>query len=148
MGNMTTAFIFVMALNLIMWLTQASMLNLAIEYNAPSVAFMHCNETVLGLYSSDCENYVPPDDRKVDQIFPSNAESTSPSTGNIFTDVFNSIKGWFLDVLGLKYIIAIVSAPMVFLKIAGVDPTVANMIGTVWYGLTTLMVIVFMWWRD
>ena len=72
---------------------------------------------------------------------PTSSTSVDATTGNVFTDLYNTVKGFFSDTLGLKYVVAIVGAPASFLKGMNLDPDFANVLGGVWWLITTLLII-------
>ena len=148
MGNLTTALMVVLTLNILMFVVQASMNNIADAGNQPKI--YNCEGTMLGTYSANCSagDTAILDNTDVPALFPGNSEATSPTTGNIFTDVFTSIKNWFLDTLGLKYIYNILTAPYNIIKIIGLPNEIEFALSTFWYGLTAFLVIAFLWWRD
>lgn len=72
---------------------------------------------------------------------PTSSTSVDATTGSVFTDIWNTIKGFFGDTLGLKYVALVVSAPASFLKGMGLDSDFSNLIGAVWWIFTTLLII-------
>ena len=147
MGNLTTALMVVLTLNVLMFMTQASMINIA-ETSTPNI--FNCQGSMMGVYSENCSNADTAilDNSDVPALFPGTADATSPTTGNIFTDVFTSIKNWMLDTLGLKYVYNILSAPYNILKITGLPNEITFALSVFWYGLTAFLIIAFLWWRD
>ena len=151
MGNLTTALMVVLTLNVLMFIVQASMDSIAISAGIESSNVYNCEGTMLGMYSPNCSagNTAILDDSDVPGLFPGSAvTSTSPTTGNIFTDVFTSIKTWFLDTLGIKYVYNILAAPYNIIKIIGMPNEITFALSTFWYVLTAFVVIAFLWWRD
>lgn len=96
--------------------------------------------------SNDVGNYTVTTDAIGD--LPAGASSVSPETGNIFTDIFSSIKGWIASTTGLKYVIGIVNAVPNFLKVLGLPSEFTFIIGSIWHTLTVLLLALLMWGKD
>jgi hypothetical protein len=75
------------------------------------------------------------------------SEAIEAGDGSIFTDMFNSIKSFFTDTLGLKYITQMLSAPYAFLVAIGLPNAFAFGLGAVWYLFSLFVVIAFFWGR-
>lgn len=146
MSNLTSALIVVLSINCILFLGQMAVLDISAD--APN--FYNCQGTIFGqLESSACASsiYVLNDTNPSSRL-PSGETSVSPETGNIFTDAFTSIKSFFINDLGLGYLVAILSAPSNFLKALGLPSAFTFAIGALWYGLTLFLLIAFFWGRD
>jgi len=89
----------------------------------------NCSQT--GHYSIDTSN----------PGLPTSQTSVDVTTGSVFTDLWNTIKGFFSDTLGLKYVGAVLSAPASFLKGMGLDPDFSSIIAGVWWALNLLLII-------
>ena len=139
MGNMTTALTFVLLLNVFMFLTQASILNL----NPDGTTYFHCNGTFIDEFSEE-GNCLTLDAEDVSGQLPDAKASVSPTTGNIFTDIFSGIKAWFADTVGLKYLREIVKAPYNFMIAAKIPTEFALGLGVLWYGITLFLLIAFL----
>lgn len=147
MSNLTTALIIVLSINAMLFLGQAAALNIAAD--APT--FYNCQGTIFGqIEQQGCQNtslYLL-NDTNPSSVLPSGESSVSPETGNIFTDAFTSIKSFFIDTLGLGYLVAIVSAPSNLLKGLGLPSEFSFAVGALWYLTTLFLVIAFFWGRD
>ena len=143
MGNVTTALIFVLALNLLMAVSVVAMTQL---WNADNV---DAPPTLCGdqgkLFRDNSQNILN-NSNIVDNI-PGASEATSPTTGNIFTDVFSSIRNWILGVPGLNYVYVILSSPACALGLLFPVEISPLLIGF-WYMITLFLIIAFLWWRD
>lgn len=145
MGNLTTALSFVMILNVLMWFGQLSM----IELNPDSTVYYHCEGTLLENFDkNNCVGTPELDESDLGSVLPSAEENISPETGNIFTDMFSSIKDWFSDITGLKYLYSILKAPYNILKAMHLPAEIAFGLGSIWYAVTLFLVIAFFWGRD
>jgi len=79
---------------------------------------------------------------------PSGEASVSAETGNIFTDLFTSIKSFFVETTGLGYLLAIVNAVPNFLKAINLPGTFVFLVGAFWHSMTLFMLISFFWGRE
>ncbi len=145
MGNLTTALTFVMVLNILMWLSQVAMLDL----NPEGTVFYHKEGTLLGEFDKNKGQGTPElDDSGLASDLPSAEENISPTTGNIFTDAFSSIKEWFSRTTGINYLYGIIKAPYNVLKAMMLPAEIVYAFGTLWYALTLFLVIAFFWGRE
>ena len=135
-GSLTQALTIVIAINMLLWFGQIAITSM----NPSSTNFFNNTGTLLDKY--DHGGYTI-DPNAVDQL-PSSESSVSVTTGNIFTDLFSTVKNWFLNSTGLSYILNVLSAPMSFLSaIVGLPKEFAFGIGAMWYGITLFLVIAF-----
>jgi len=142
MGNMTIAFTFIMLLNILMWFGQVS----AMEINPPGTSFYNENDSLMCEFG-DCSSYIMDEDSVADKL-PTAEGSVSPTTGNLFTDIFSSITGWISDKLGLNYIKSIISAPYKLLIAMKLPQAFAFGIGVLWYGISLIVTLAFIFGRD
>ena len=143
MGNLTTALVFVMCLNVFMWLSQVAILDL----NPSGTNFYNCEGSILNQFGTDCDN---PSQAVIHNdpaaMLPSSQNIDTES--NVFTDLFNNILSWFKGVTGIGYLIDIVKAPYNLLMSIGAPQELAFGLGALWYGVTFFIVISFLWGRD
>ena len=145
MGNLTTALVFVIALNVLMFLTQASVMAI----NPDAGTFFTNEGTILDELDANSGTGEPVlDTENTYNNLPSSEGDVSPTTGNIFTDGFKSIKNWFADTLGLKYLGQIVSAPYNILKAINLPNAFVFAMGSLWYGISLFLLISFILGRD
>lgn len=85
------------------------------------------------------------DDSAITEGLPSTSGSISPTTGNFFTDVISSIKGWITSIPGINYLYAMLTAPANLFKNMGIPNAAAWALGTLWYGVTFFLVASFIW---
>jgi hypothetical protein len=80
-----------------------------------------------------------------DQYLPEDEQSEADTSGNLFTDTFNSMKSWFKEKLApLSFITSMLGQPYGILKDSGLPMEIASAFAMLWY-LFTLLVIVS-WW--
>lgn len=143
MGNVTTALIFVLTLNLLMAITVISMEELWSIDNAEAPPSFCANQG--DLFYQNAKNIV--NNSNLETQIPGASEATSPTTGNIFTDVFSSIRNWILGTPGLNYLYVIVSSPACAFQLLLPFELAPLLIGF-WYMITLFLIIAFLWWRD
>lgn len=134
-GTITQALTIVLAINLMLWFGQIAVT----ELNPSSTQFFNNEGSLINKYNAG--NYTLDDDT-INQL-PSSESSVSVTTGNIFTDAWTSVKGWFLDSTGLSYILNVLSAPMSFLRAISLPQEFAFGLGAMWYAITLFLVIAF-----
>jgi len=146
MSSLTNALMVVLAINAMLFLGQASVN--AISDDAPE--FYNCQGSALGSFEQgNCttDKYVLDSTDPANRL-PSGASSVDPDTGNLYTDSFTTGKSWFLDTLGLNYLVSILSAPMNFLSALGLPQAFSFAIGALWYGVTLFLIVAFLLGRD
>jgi len=145
MSNMTVATIFVVVLNVLMFLTQTAMSELnpdgSVCYN---VAGSVIAETMIGQGNGSVS------DTSALADLPGSAGTVVSSEGSttFFTDIFNNILGWFKSAPGLRYVYGVVSAPYNVLKCMNLPALFVVGIGTFWYMITLLVLVAFLWGRE
>lgn len=141
MSNLTEALAIVLSINAVLWLGQLAVL----ELNPAGPSFFDSQGSILSGFNAG--NYTL-DDTDPGSVLPDAESSVSPETGNIFTDAFTAIKGWFLDTTGLSYVFSVLGAPYRFLRAIGLPTEFTFILGSLWYGITLFLVIAFMVGRD
>lgn len=143
MGNLLNALVFVMTLNVLMWLSQVA----ALDINPQGAVFYNCNGSLMEGFGSKCSDGVVNTDVKA--MLPSaQAGNVGVTVGQYFTDIFNSISGWLKSIPGLNYIYEIAAAPYNILKAFNLPNEFVFAIGTFWYGISVFLIVAFMWWRE
>lgn len=144
MGNLEIATIFIVTVNILMWFCTLAMT----AVNPVGTFCYNLEGSIIENTATTTGNYSVIDNDALDQL-PS-AETASISTGstNIFTDIFNNIVNWFKSAPGIKYVYGVVSAPYNILKCMGLPNEFVVGIGTLWYLISFLTLIAFMWGRS
>lgn len=142
MSNMTMALVFVLTLNVLMMLTQFAVLDLN---PTGEIYVFNTSGSVIDHYVD--EGVLDTQDSSITGEYPE-AAIIEPTSGNPFTDTLSSIRGWFSDTLGLKYIKAIVSGPYNILKAMNLPNAFVITLGTFWYALTFFIIIAFFWSKE
>lgn len=84
----------------------------------------------------------------VSTYLPSGAGTTiSPDTGLAFTDIFTSVKNWFVETTGLGHLLNYLSGPKILLTAMNIPAAAAWAITALWYGITLFILIAFIWGR-
>ncbi len=146
MSNLTTAFVIVLFVNVMLFLGQITIL----ELNPDGTVFYSCEGGILGEFEkNDCTGEtLELDDSRSASILPTGEGSISPTTGNVFTDIFGAAKDWITTTTGLKYLATVLSAPYNFLQAAKLPQAFVFAVGTLWYALTLFLLIAFILGRD
>lgn len=139
MDGLESALVIVMCINLMLVLGQFSAMKVNPDFvdnvvdcaNSPLGQFGSCNGSH---YTADMSN----------PTLPTSSTSVDATTGTVFTDLYNTVKGFFADTLGLKYVTAIFGAPASFLKGMNLDPDFANLIGKVWWAISLVLFITYL----
>lgn len=141
-GNMEILTLFVVALNVLMWLSQVAMINL----NPDAPTMYNSEGTIIGETIKDQGNRsVLADDVLGD--LPSSAGTVQTAESGFFTDIFNNILGWMKSAPGIRHIYGIVSAPYNVLNAIGLPREAVVAIGTLWYLVSLTVVLAFLWGR-
>ena len=141
MGNLTIALVFVITLNVLMFLVQAATLD--INPDAPN--FFTNEGTMLDRFDAG-GNIL--DTGSISTQIPQNEVNINPTTGNLFTDTFSSMKKWFGESTGVNYIFSILAAPYNMVKSINLPNAFTFAIGTLWYAITLFLIVAFIWGRD
>lgn len=147
MSNILTALIIVISINVMLMLSQAAVL----EVNPNAQVFYHGNGSIVcNFETNNCAGgtYQLNDQNPSAQL-PSGTGSVSPTTGNLFTDSYTTLKNFFIGVgTGITYLFAILGGPYYFLSILGLPTVITFALGGLWYGITVLLVIAFLMGRN
>ena len=141
MGNLTIATIFIVTLNVLMWFSTISMLNIN-----PSGTFCYNIEGSIIQQATD-ENITLNND-VINDLPSAESALVSAESSNIFTDVFNNIVNWFKNTAGIKYVYGVVAAPYNILKCMNLPGEFVAGIGTLWYLVSFLVLVGFLWGRE
>lgn len=138
MDALETSLVVILCINLMLVLGQFS----AVHVNPSFVgSVVDCKNSPLGQFGNCTTGTSYSIDTSKTDFIPTSSTSVDTTTGSVFTDLWNTVKGFFLDTLGLKYVVAVVSAPASFMKGIGLDPDFASLIGGMWWILNVVLVI-------
>lgn len=146
MSNLTVGMVFVSLVTAFMWLSQVAILDL----NPDGSVFYNCSSATLlsSFDKNNCGGTLILDNDEVQSKLPAGEGAIEPSSNNIFTDSFASIKNWFIETTKLNYVYAILSAPYNLLKAMHLPNEFSFIIGTLWYCLNLFLIVAFFWGRD
>lgn len=138
--NVTNALMVVLALNLLMFMVGGAISDVT------GAGVFNNSDNVLNTFRANGTAYDVPSD--VGGYLPSGEATTvSVDTGLAYTDMFTSIKTWFVDVTGLGFVLTILSGPKVILSAMLVPEAIAWAITAWWYGITVFLIVAFFWGR-
>lgn len=143
MTNMTIATIFVVALNVLMFLCQTAMINM----NPDGSVCYNVEGSVIGETMASQGNMSVSETDALDDL-PGSQGTVTIGDAIGFTDIFNNILGWFKSAPGVKYVYGVVSAPYNILKCMGLPAQFIVAIGTLWYMVSLLILVAFLWGRE
>lgn len=143
MGNLTIATTFIVLLNLLMWFGTLAMA----EMNPSGTVCYNPTGSVIG-NSIDGNPETGVLDNDVVDDLPSAEGTVSTGSTNIFTDIFNNVLGWFKSAPGIKYVYGVIAAPYNILKCMNLPNEFAIGIGALWYLVSLLVFVAFLWGRD
>lgn len=137
--ELTRAIIIVACIDLMLFLGQIAVLDL----NPDSTSVFSCKGNFLGIadaYGCQGTSYSL-NSSNSGAYLPSTGSSVSPTTGNIFTDSFTTLKNWFVDGTGLGFFYSVLTAPYNFLTAIGLPNAFVFAIGSLWYLINIFLII-------
>lgn len=149
MGNLTIATTFIVLINVLMFLATLGMASI----NPEGTVCYNVQGSLISRVTSDASNMSVIDNYNFTGDLPKSEETTvTAGTTNIFTDIFNNIISFMKSAPGIKYVYGVVAAPYNILKCISLATTIPGAfiaaIGVMWYLITFLVLISFMWGRD
>ena len=141
-----TALIIMLSINLFLFFGQiaSEQINQEYQFNPESPQFFNYENSTIGEYNSG--DWVINDQLVKDELPKSQGGSILGGVGDWFTDVFQSIKNWFLGVTGVKYLVGIVNAVPNFLSSLPL-PAIAKPfifgISALWHAITLFLIVAF-----
>jgi len=143
MGKLTTALVFVLALNVLMFLAQASTMRLNPN---TYTEFWTNDDSMIDHFDKDGTLVLDTEAALAD--LPEGKNEVNPDTGELFTDTFTSIKQWIAEKTGLNYLYTIIAAPYSLLVMMNLPPEICLAFGVLWYAVTFFLIVAFFLGRD
>lgn len=143
MTNMTIATVFVVALNVLMFLCSTAIVNL----NPDGSVCYHVEGSLIGETMQGQGNMSVSETQALEDL-PGSQGTVTIGDAIGFTDIFNNILGWFKSAPGVRYVYGVVSAPYNILKCMGLPAEFVVAIGTLWYMVSLLILVAFLWGRE
>jgi len=143
MGNLTIATIFIVALNVLMFLSQTAMTNIN---PGGTMCYSNDGSVIAETMAGQGDGSVMTGDAMSD--LPTGAGTVEVAESGGFTDVFNNILNWFKSAPGIKYVYGVISAPYNILKCMNLPSAFVVAVGTLWYMVSLLVLVGFLWGRD
>ena len=149
MSNITTGLIVMICIQVMLFFLQVAVIDInpdasvfyngegtiACEYEAGGCADYNTREFVFN--STDFSGSIPEGEGGI-----------SPDTGNLFTDIFTSIRSFFMDTLGLKYLVMFLTAPVSVLSAMNLPSVFTAVVSGMWYAIAFFLLVSFLWGRD
>lgn len=123
------ALVFVVALNMLFFLGQGAVNDI----NPSGTQFFNYENSFISEFDSG--DYVLDEDFELPTTQQPQPSGIGGTVQNFFTDVFTSIKNWFLGATGIGYLIAIFNAVPNFLASIGLPQQVVFAIGFFWHAI-------------
>ena len=142
MGNLTIATTFIVLLNILMWFSTLAMLDI----NPSGTFCYHTDGSVISRVTTD--NTTTVDNDVLNQLPEAESSQVTTGTTNIFTDIFNNIINFMRTAPGIKYVYGVVAAPYNILKCMNLPNSFIVGIGTLWYLVSFLVLLSYLWGRD
>lgn len=145
MGNLHIATIFIVTANILMWFCQLSMLNLN-----PAGSFCYNVEgSIIDNSVIGSGNQTVLQNEILGDLPTSEGTTVTPTDTSVsFTDVFKNILEWFKSVPGVRYLYNVIAAPYNILKCTALPNEFIVGVGTLWYLISLLVLLAFIWGRD
>lgn len=143
MTNLTIATIFVVALNVLMFLCQTAMINM----NPDGSICYHVEGSIIGETMQSQGNMSVTESDALSDL-PGSQGTVTIGDAIGFTDIFNNILGWLKTAPGVRYVYGIVAAPYNIFKCMGLPPQFLVAVGTFWYMVSLLILVAFLWGRE
>lgn len=107
---------------------------------------MHCEGTIFDTMGECTTTGYILNTTNVEGKLPSTSLNPVNPTGVTGEEgIFTTVGAWILDKTGLSFLYNIITAPSTFLKSVGLKNPYADVIATIWYGLTLFLII--SWWK-
>lgn len=143
MGNLVIATIFVVVLNVLMFLTQTAMINL----NPSGSVCYNVAGSLIGETMQSQGNMSVSETEAINDL-PGSQGTVTIGDAIGFTDIFNNILGWMKSAPGIRYVYGVVSAPYNIFKCMGLPSELIVAVGTLWYLVSLLILVAFLWGRE
>lgn len=124
-------------LDVLLFLGQTAVTNVATEEGVASPVFYNYDDSVLKQY--DAGNYTLTEN--ISGNLPSAKGAVLPDSGSFFSDLLSTIKDWFLDIPGVKYVVGVITAVPNSLKAMGFSPEISFALGAIWHVITFVLVL-------
>lgn len=138
MGSLMNALIIVLCINALMMITQTAVLDIN-----PANIFYNGTGGIIETYNIDTAD-------PKSELPGGSGDQVEGDTGffSVVTDLFSSFTSWLLDTTGLSSVISILKAPYNYLKAFGLPIEFVNIIGTLWYIITFVLLVLVLLQRD
>lgn len=138
MGNLTVALVFVWTLNILMFMTQAAVVDLS----ANPQQFYNCSGSILKGYAigDDCTSITLPDSNSLSNDLPISAKTVEEDSGFGFVDAISTAKNWVTD--KIEYWKGVLSGPAIIINnIPGLPQAFKSIILLGWWSLSLFLLV-------
>lgn len=143
MGDMTLITTIMVLLNVLMWFASLSMTSM----NPSGTVCYHLEGSIIEQSVAGSGNGTVLQNNIINDLPGSQGAVSTSGSNNIFTDIFNNILDWFKTAPGVKYIYGVIAAPYNILKCMDLPTEFTVGIGTLWYLVSLLILVAFLWGR-
>ena len=142
--NLTMALLLVLSLNVIMFFVSSGLIEAGYAYANP---FDPKDNFLNKFNAGNTTSYAVPSENATNLFPDTQAVGIDPEDNNVYTDVFTSIRSWFLYKTGIGWLLGILQAPAVILTAIGLSPATAWAITALWYAITLLFIVSYIFGR-
>lgn len=144
MGNLTIALVFVLSLNVLVYLADVAVTDI----NPDGTNFYTAKGSMIEGFAKNSDLSDPQLDKEViTNTLPTSGSSVETDSGFEFSDILVAIRSWVSQAPGIKYIYGIIMAPYNLLQAMNIPGAVRFAVGAFWYGITLFLVVSFFFGR-
>jgi len=140
MKPLVMALVFVLSLNVFLLLFQTSIINIGGDAD-----FYNYESNILS--KADGGNMDLLNNTNIEDL-PNAVEGESPDSDTSFTDIFKTARNWLFEDTPLSYVVGILNAPYIFLKMMQVPIEITYAIGSFWWLTTFFLLVAFILGRE
>ena len=137
------AIVVMVMINIMIFLGQTAITNVAADEGVTGPVFYDYEDSILKKY--DAGGYTL--SNNVSSLLPAGQGEVVPNTGNFFTDMFSTVKNWFLDIPGVNYAVGVVTAVPSLISNMGFPDELAFALGALWHVMTLILVVAWLFNR-
>ena len=146
MGALNVAMVFIWVVNILIFMTQAAMIDIGPE---STTTFYNCSNTILKNYvaGANCQEVTIPNTEGFKEELPVSVKEVDKGGLFGFLDSIATARNWITE--KIDYIIAIASGPYVILNsIPGLPKAFVGIVDLLWYGLSVFLLINWILGKD
>jgi len=136
--KLVIALILILSIDVFFFLGQEAMNDI----NPDGTQFYNYEGSVISQYDSGNQT-IP-----TTATLPTGSASVSPTTGNVFTDIFTSIKETVLNIPVIGTALKIVTATPTYISSTGLPTSAKFALNGLYYAILSFLVVSFIWGRE